>query len=256
METMEMINSYNLKGLQKMKRMKPAAKCRFTLIELLVVIAIIAILAGMLLPALNRARQSAREISCLNNLKQLTMPFVSYMDDFSGMMMPFWGTSGYWAQILTPYLKQAAPKWNYDRVDSRKYASVEDLLKTPGWDRRQWGPLACPEGKTTPVEAYAFTHDYGMNMYLPMFTIGKYSSTIADYEVFYKFDKQPGSMSRVMLLIDAPLSYRAWTNKTEHVVHNNSANYLFCDMHAEKIKGIPPTLKTNVVDAFPWRQWK
>ena len=253
METMEMIY---LKGLQKMKNLKSAAKSRFTLIELLVVIAIIAILAGMLLPALNRARQSAREISCLNNLKQLTVPFVSYMDDFSGMMMPFWGTSGYWAQVLAPYLQRSAPKWVYDRVDSRKFATIGDLMKNPGWDRRQWGPLACPEGKMTPVEAYAFTFDYGMNMYLPMFTIGRYSSTIAEYEVFYKFDKQPGSLSRVMLLIDAPLSYRAWTNKPEHVVHNNSANYLFCDMHAEKIKGIPPTLKTNVVNAFPWRQWK
>jgi prepilin-type N-terminal cleavage/methylation domain-containing protein/prepilin-type processing-associated H-X9-DG protein len=87
----------------------------FTLIELLVVIAIIAILAAILFPVFAQAREKARTISCLSNIKQVNLSWQMYLQDYDETMVPMWGynedpTYGslYWPKLLDPYTKSWA----------------------------------------------------------------------------------------------------------------------------------------------------
>ncbi|MEI6500574.1 MAG: DUF1559 domain-containing protein, partial [Armatimonadota bacterium] len=84
----------------------------FTLIELLVVIAIIAILAAILFPVFAKAREKARQSSCLSNVKQIALGMMQYAQDYDERMVPaamYYATPNYytWMYLMQPYVKSS-----------------------------------------------------------------------------------------------------------------------------------------------------
>jgi len=132
--------------------MKQCRFCFFSLIELLVVIAIIAILAGLLLPTLQKARDKAAAISCLNQLHQISLMFQGYANNWGGWY-PLAGMEPAWGEID---VNTQGPGWTYRLAvtESNSPDSLKKIFKCPRELKREFSySLNCRQ-------LYAQTHTY------------------------------------------------------------------------------------------------
>jgi prepilin-type N-terminal cleavage/methylation domain-containing protein/prepilin-type processing-associated H-X9-DG protein len=232
------------------------SRAAFTLVELLVVIGIIAILIGFLLPALNKARRAGVTTACLSQLRQIGIGMNIYAVESKGWFPSCGGNRDFrlasgamilsWPErlVISGAIKQSMPGgWSYyDTNGSRQYPhSGKGVFLCPGWgsgadeggsDRPgshgyAYNPWVSPDGNSSAPYIAMFTK-------LRKLPKGKVVCTDGYMRLYGLLDQQyvrtngpPFRNWQGTMVNPSPYEFGIYLR------HNNGANYLFTDMHAE-----------------------
>jgi prepilin-type N-terminal cleavage/methylation domain-containing protein/prepilin-type processing-associated H-X9-DG protein len=222
----------------------------FTLIELLVVIAIIAILASLLLPALSRAKMSAQGAACSNNIRQLSLAWLIYADDFNQLLVNNSSTAD--TRTYRQSWVNNIEDWGTS-VENTNPAYVVSGKLAP-YVNNNLGVYKCPTDRTAAQNGPRL-RSVSMNSLVgdPLINPNRFNPNLVQ---FLKMTQFPGPANFYVFIEEHPdtINDGYFMNRWDVIQwgnlpaswHNSAANISWADGHVERHRWIPNTVRPPV----------